>query len=167
MRDARSICESVLMCPIPSIICEASCFDQTIFWIVLFGFCRVPYLHLLHLYVVAKDMIVLFPCPTKHNETTIPPFKNCEAPGLHPYPDVGAWSSNLYCIFIGGFVITVVPFHAGTQVNIWENGGKKHKNQWNIGFAFFPQRGSHPKNSHGDLVDQLTPKCSKATRSKK
>ena len=52
-------------------------------------------------------------------------------------------------------------WHLGRMV------GKKHKNQWNNGFAFFQKRSSHPENSHGDLVDQFTPKWIKATRSKK
>ena len=57
---------------------------------------------------------------------------------------------------------------AGTQVDIWEEWwGKNTRTSGMMDLPFFKKRSSHHENSHGDLVDQFTPKWIKATRSKK
>lgn len=56
----------------------------------------------------------------------------------------------------------------GRKLTSGKNGsGKNTRSSGMMDLPFFKKRSSHPENSHGDLVDQFTPKWIKATRSEK
>ena len=82
---------------------------------------------------------------------------------LYQLQDVVFWGISEYCSR-GTFLACL----QGRKLTSGKNGGEKNtRTSGMMDLPFFKKRSSHHENSHGDLVDQFTPKWIKATRSKK